>query len=85
MSLADIGYILFPEWLREWIRLTLLPALGLSPYHITAGMLRGVLDSFILLFLALGLLRGSDYYMQSQYTLSPEIQAKIIKLSLIHI
>lgn len=79
MSLVDIGYILFPEWLREWFRLVLLPALGISPYQITAGMLRGFLDSFMLIFLALGLLRGSDYYMQSQYTLTPEIQAKIIK------
>ncbi len=79
MSLVDIGYFLFPEWLRDWFRLVLLPALGISPYQLTAGMMRGVLDSFVLLFLALGLLRGSDYYMQTQYALSPEIQAKAIK------
>lgn len=81
MSLVDIGYFLFPEWLREWIRLTLLPALGLSPYQVTAGVLKGILDSFVLIFLALGLVRGSGYYMQSQYTLSPDVQAKIIKWS----
>ncbi|MFK7802983.1 MAG: M23 family metallopeptidase [Anaerolineae bacterium] len=81
MSLADIGLFLFPDWLREWVRFVLLPSLGLSPYHIATGLFRGVLDSFLLIFFVLGIMRGSDYYMQSHYALSPEIQVKVIKWS----
>ena len=79
MSLADIGLFLFPDWLREWVRFVLLPTLGISPYHIATGILKGFLDSFLLIFLLLGIFQGSDYYMQSHYALTPEIQAKVIK------
>lgn len=79
MSLADIGLLLFPNWLREWFRFVLLPTLGISPYHIATGLLKGFLDSFLLLFLLLGIFQGSNYYMQSQYILTPEVQAKVIK------
>jgi len=77
--MLDIGLFLFPEWLREWLRFTLLPALGVSPYQIATGLFKGILDSFFVIFLLLGIVRGSDYYMQSHYTLPPEVQAKVIK------
>ncbi|MFT5193068.1 MAG: hypothetical protein ACI9EW_000452 [Cellvibrionaceae bacterium] len=79
MSIVDIGLFLFPDWLREWVRFVLLPALGLSPYHIATGLFKGILDSFLLVFLVLGIFRGSNYYMQSHYALSADIQVKVIK------
>ncbi|MEM9773897.1 MAG: hypothetical protein AAF902_04910, partial [Chloroflexota bacterium] len=79
MSLADIGQFLFPDWLKDWLRFNLLPALGLSPYQFTAGLLKGVLDAFMLLFLLLTLQRGSVYYMNQSYALTPEIQTKVIR------
>ncbi|MEM8858777.1 MAG: M23 family metallopeptidase [Chloroflexota bacterium] len=79
MSLADIGQFLFPDWLKDWIRFNLLPALGLSPYQFATGLFKGILDSFVLLFLALTLHRGSVYYMNYEYALTPEIQTKVIR------
>ncbi|MFT5193064.1 MAG: hypothetical protein ACI9EW_000448 [Cellvibrionaceae bacterium] len=43
--MLDIGLFLLPEWLK----LTLLPALGVSPYQIATGVFKGILDSFLVI------------------------------------
>lgn len=79
MSLSDLGLILFPEWLRDWIRFELLPLLGLNPYQIAVGTIRGMFDTVLLISLGLGILNSGRAYMVQQYTLPPEIQATALK------
>jgi hypothetical protein len=79
MSLSDLGLILFPEWLRDWIRFELLPMLGLNPYQIAVGTIRGMFDTILLIFLGIGILNSGRSYMVQQYTLPPEIQATALK------
>lgn len=79
MSLSELGLLLFPEWLRDWLRFELLPMLGLSPYQIAVGTIRGMFDTVLLLFLGLGVLNSGRAYMVQQYALPPEIQASVLK------
>lgn len=79
MSLSDLGALLFPEWLKDWIRFELLPQLGLHPYQIALGTLRGMFDTLLLMFLGLGLLTSSQNYMAQQYTLPTTVQATVLK------
>ncbi len=79
MSLSDLGLILFPEWLRDWIRFELLPLLGLNPYQIAVGTIRGMFDTVLLISLGLGILNSGRAYMVQQYALPPEIQATALK------
>lgn len=83
MSLADLGLILFPEWLRDWIRFELLPMLGLHPYQIALGTLRGMFDTIFLFSLSMSVIAGGQTYMQQQYTLPLEIQATVLKWAII--
>ena len=79
MSLLDWGAVLFPEWLKDWLRFELLPRLGLNPYQIALGTLRGMFDTVLLLFLGLGVLSSTQTYMDQQYALPPAIQATTLK------
>ncbi|MEM7799418.1 MAG: hypothetical protein AAF633_09525, partial [Chloroflexota bacterium] len=79
MSPYEVGQLLFPQALREWFKLVLLPKLGLTPYHLISGLLSGLMDISLLIFLVLGVFRGGQVYMGQQYTLSPEVQAAVIK------
>ncbi|MCB0036625.1 MAG: hypothetical protein KDE51_21480, partial [Anaerolineales bacterium] len=79
MSLSDLGLILFPGWLRDWIRFELLPLLGLNPYQIAVGTIRGMFDTVLLISLGLGILNSGRAYMVQQYALPPEIQATALK------
>jgi len=79
MSLSDLGQLLFPDWLRDWIRYELLPKLGFTPYQIASGLLRGLFDTVLLVFTVLGLLSGGRTYMAQQYTLPDHIQATTLK------
>lgn len=79
MSLSELGLILFPEWLRDWFRFELLPFLGLHPYQIALGTLRGMFDTVLLVSLGLSLFNGTQAYMSQQYALPPETQATVLK------
>lgn len=79
MSPYEVVQLLIPDALREWFRLVLLPRLGLTPYNLISGLLSGLMDMALLIFLALGVFRGGQVYMGQQYTLSPEVQAAVVK------
>lgn len=83
MSPFDLGQILFPQWIRDWLQFVLLPKLGLTPYHLFSGLLQGFLDVSLIILLSLGLMRGSAAYMDTQYKLSPDVQATVIKWALV--
>lgn len=79
MSLPDIWALLFPQWLQEWIRFQLLIKLGLNPQQFLLGMTRGMIDTVLLFLLSMGVLVTGQRYMETQYDLSPDIQATVIK------
>ncbi|MBK7897573.1 MAG: M23 family metallopeptidase [Candidatus Promineifilaceae bacterium] len=68
-----------PDWFRIWIQTQVLPSLGLQPQIIATSLLRGMLDSFLFVALATGLLAGGRYYLEGQYALPSHIQDTIIK------
>ena len=68
-----------PDWFRIWIQTQVLPSLGLQPQLIATSMLRGILDSFLFVALATGLLAGGRYYLEGQYALPGHIQDTVIK------
>ncbi|WP_420627730.1 M23 family metallopeptidase [Candidatus Leptofilum sp.] len=68
-----------PDWFRIWIQNQLLPSLGLQPQLIVTSLFRGILDSFLFVALATGLLTGSRYYLEGQYALPSNIQETVIK------
>lgn len=69
---------LWPSWLRTWIQYQLIPALGLEPQQLVLGTMRGIFDTLLLVLLGLGLLSGSRYYMDSQFTLPRSSQATVM-------
>ena len=68
-----------PDWFRIWIQNQVIPSLGLQPKIIAISMLRGIIDSFLFVVLATGLLAGGRYYLEGQYALPSHIQETIIK------
>ncbi|MEZ4590585.1 MAG: M23 family metallopeptidase [Chloroflexota bacterium] len=68
-----------PDWFRIWIQNQVLPSLGLQPQIIATSLLRGMLDSFLFVALATGLLAGGRYYLEGQYALPSHIQDTVIK------
>lgn len=83
MSLSDLGSLLFPQWLQDWIRFELILRLGLQPHQLLLGMFRGMFDTILLLFLGLSLLTGGRTYMMRQYTLTPDTQATVLKWAVV--
>lgn len=79
MSPADIWVWLFPPWFQEWIRVQLLVKLGLGPQQLLLGVVRGMFDTLLLLLMSAGILVTGQKYMETQYDLSPDIQATVIK------
>ncbi len=70
---------MIPVWLRIWITQHVLPYLGLSPQVMVLGFFKGIFETLLLVFLGIGVLAGSQSYMNSQYTLPKHIQSTVIK------
>ena len=79
MSFSDFSHLLFPDWLRDWIRYELLPKLGFTPYQFATGVMQGFLDTILFIFTILGLLSGGQTYMSQQYALPDHIQATTVQ------
>ncbi len=79
MSLPDIWALLFPPWLQEWLRVQLFIKLGLNPQQLLLGVTRGMFDTILLLLVSTGVLVTGQKYMETQYDLSPDIQANVLK------
>ncbi|MDJ0754893.1 MAG: M23 family metallopeptidase [Ardenticatenaceae bacterium] len=83
MSLNDLGSLLFPQWLRDWLQYQFLPALGFTPYQLTQGLFRGIFDALMFIFIALGLLSGGRSYMAREYKLSSDVQNQVLKWAVV--
>lgn len=71
--------LMVPAWLRIWITQHALPYLGLSPQVMVLGTLRGIFETLLLILLGLGMLAGSQAYMDGQYSLPKNIQTTVVK------
>lgn len=74
-----IKALLLPEWLRYWLEHKLFYALGLQPYYLAIGLLRGIFDTLLLFMLGFGLLTGSRVYMTKLYALPTDTQEVVLK------
>lgn len=71
--------LMLPVWFKVWVTQYVLPYLGLSPQLMALGVLRGVFETLLLLFLGVGLFASGQRYMNEQYTVPSNIQATVIK------
>lgn len=78
MSPSTLWAALFPDWLRVWIKVQLLPAIGFEPRQLLLGVFRGMFDTVLLIFFGLGLFTGSRVLMEGEYALPPATQATAI-------
>lgn len=76
---STLKAILWPEWLQSWIRLNLVPALGLEPRLLAVGFVRGIYDTLLLVLLGVGFLTGGSLYMSGEYALPQRIQVTAVK------
>ncbi|KAA3658626.1 MAG: M23 family peptidase [Chloroflexi bacterium] len=67
-----------PEWLKAWIQYHLLPYLGLKPQVIVLGILQGIFDILLLVLFGFGALTGCSVFMNSQYTVTQDIQSTVL-------
>ena len=68
-----------PDWLRYWLQYKLLPVLGLQPFQLALGLLKGILDTLLLFLLGLGFLVSGRMYMDGQYALPRTAQTTVLK------
>lgn len=71
--------LLVPKTIGLWLQYQLLPMLGFTPQQMTIGVMKGTLDTLLLILLGLGFLAGGQAYMDTQYTLPRHIQSTVIK------
>lgn len=79
MSPSTLWATLLPEWFRTWLKVQLLPTLGLEPRQLLLGVLRGMFDTLLLIFFGLGLMTTSRVMMEGQYALPPSTQATAVR------
>ena len=79
MSFSSLWSLIFPPWLREWLRFELIPRLGLQPQELLLGTLRGMWGTLWWMLVGLGLINGGRAYMDGQYALPRAIQSQVVK------
>lgn len=63
----------------EWVRNFVISFLGLQPRLMLISLLKGTFDTLLLILLALGILTGGRHVMDSEYTLSRDVQTAVIR------
>lgn len=79
MSFSTLWTLIFPPWLREWVRFELIPRLGLQPQELLLGTLRGMWGTLWWILVGLGLINGGRAYMDGQFALPRATQAQVVK------
>jgi hypothetical protein len=79
MSPLDIWALLFPQWLQEWIRFHIFIRLGITPQQLFLGFSRGIIDTLLIFLVGFGVVVTGEKYMETQYDLTPDIQATVLK------
>ena len=79
MSFARIGALLWPDWLRDWLRYHVWAYLGFQPRPMLLSALRGGVDTLVLIAMLSTAVVAGRVYMNGQYDLPQDIQETVVE------